>query len=365
MTDVPLSILDLAPISSGSDAGAALRASVATARRADALGYARYWVAEHHFARGVASAAPAVLIGLIAAATDRIRVGSGAVQVGYQTPLSIVEQFGIVDAIHPGRIDLGLGRSGGRPTPVTDVADRFVDGLLIPAPFDFSKLAAGPRFGAYATLLRQPGAEPPPFAAIVDDIQALIAGTLVRDDYDVHATPGEGAKTELWVLGSSGGESARVAGERGLPFAANYHVAPSNVLEAVEAYRTAFRPSAVLDRPYVLVSADVLVADTAERARHLGSPFRHWVRSIRTGTGAIPYPTPAEAAALPWSDEDQALVRDRLDTRFVGTAPDVADRLRTLRRVTGADELLVTTITHDPADRIRSFELLADAWLGD
>ncbi|GAA3286792.1 LLM class flavin-dependent oxidoreductase [Dactylosporangium vinaceum] len=363
MTNVPLSILDLAPISSGSDAGAALRTSIDVARRADALGYTRYWVAEHHFARGVAGAAPAVLIGLIAAATDRIRVGSGAVQVGYQTPLSVVEQFGIVDALHPGRIDLGLGRSGGRPTPVTDVADRVVDGLLIPAPFDFSTLAAGPRFAAYATLLRQPGAEPAPFPSIVDDLQALIAGTLHRAGYDVHATPGEGAKTQLWVLGSSGGESARVAGERGLPFAANYHVAPSNVLEAVEAYRSAFRPG-VLDRPYVMVSADVLVAGTAERAAHLGSPFRHWVRSIRTGTGAIPYPTPAEAAALPWSDADQALVRDRLDTRFVGTADAVAERLQTLRRVTQADELLVTTITHDPADRLRSFELLAEAWLG-
>ncbi|WP_433223275.1 LLM class flavin-dependent oxidoreductase [Dactylosporangium sp. CS-047395] len=359
---VPLSILDLAPISSGSDAGAALRASVAVARRAETAGYSRYWVAEHHFAAGVASAAPAVLIALIAAATDRIRVGSGAVQVGYQTPLSVVERFGLVDAVYPGRVDLGLGRSGGKPTPVTETADRVVDGLLIPAPFDFSTLAGGPRFAAYGALLRQPGATPAPFAEIVDDIQALIAGTLTRDGFDLHATPGEGAKTELWILGSSGGESARVAGERGLPFAANYHVAPSNVLEAVESYRAAFRPSAVLDRPYVLVSADVLAAPTEAQAHHLASPYRHWVRSIRTGTGAIPYPTPAEAAGLPWSDEDQALVRDRLDTRFVGTPAQVVAQLETLRRVTAADELLVTTITHDPADRIRSFELLADAW---
>ncbi|MER7283050.1 LLM class flavin-dependent oxidoreductase [Dactylosporangium sp. NPDC000244] len=360
---VPLSILDLAPISSGSDAGAALRTTIDVARRADALGYHRYWVAEHHFAAGVASAAPAVLIGLIAAATDRIRVGSGAVQVGYSTAVSIVEQFGLVDAIHPGRLDLGLGRSGGKPGPVTPAADRVVDGLLIPAPFDFATLAGSPRFALYAGLLRQPGATPPPFASTVADIQSLIAGTFERDGLDVHATPGEGAKAELWILGSSGGESARVAGERGLPFAANYHVAPSNVLEAVEAYRAAFRPSAVLDRPYVLVSADVLVAESEALARHLGSPYRHWVRSIRTGTGAIPFPTPAEAAALPWSDEDQALVRDRLDTRFVGDAGQVTERLETLRRVTGADELLVTTITHDPADRVRSFELLADAWI--
>ncbi|MEU7866587.1 LLM class flavin-dependent oxidoreductase [Dactylosporangium sp. NPDC049140] len=362
-SNVPLSILDLAPISSGSDAGAALRTTIDVARRADALGYHRYWVAEHHFAAGVASAAPAVLIGLIAAATDRIRVGSGAVQVGYSTAVQVVEQFGLVDAVYPGRLDLGLGRSGGKPGPVTLSPDREVDGLLIPAPFDFARMAGSPRFALYAGLLRQPGATPPPFAETVDTIQALIAGTFERDGLDVHATPGEGAKAELWVLGSSGGESARVAGERGLPFAANYHVSPSSVLEAVEAYRSAFRPSAVLDRPYVLVSADVVVAGTEERARHLSTPYRHWVRSIRTGNGAIPYPTPAEAAALPWSDEDQALVRDRLDTRFVGTPGQVAARLQTLRRVTGADELLVTTITHDPADRVRSFELLADAWL--
>ncbi|WP_327004640.1 MsnO8 family LLM class oxidoreductase [Dactylosporangium sp. NBC_01737] len=370
---VPLSVLDLAPLSSGSDAGAALRNTIDLARHAESFGYQRYWVAEHHFAPGVASAAPAVLIGLIAAATDRIRVGSGAVQVGHQTALSVVEQFGLLDAVHPGRFDLGLGRSGQRRTealaalstpPPAPAPARVVDGLLIPPAFDFGKLVVQPRFALFAELLQQPGATAPDFAQVVDDIQAFIAGTYTRGDLDVHVTPGEGAKVELWILGSSAGQSATVAGERGLPFAANYHVAPATVLEAVEAYRAAFRPSVVLDRPYVLVSADVVVAPDEAQARHLASPYRHWVRSIRTGAGAIPFPTPAEAAAAPWTDEDQALVQDRLDTQFVGDPAAVASRLETLRRVTGADELLVTTITHDHADRVRSFELLAKEWAG-
>ncbi|MET7401873.1 LLM class flavin-dependent oxidoreductase [Dactylosporangium sp. NPDC005572] len=371
---VPLSILDLAPISSGSDAGQALRNTVDLAQRAERFGYHRYWVAEHHFADGVASAAPAVLIGLILAATDRIRVGSGAVQVGHQTALSVVESFGLLDAVHPGRLDLGLGRSGqrraeavaalGAPRPAPRTEPLTVDGLLIPPPFDFAKLIASPRWAAYAALLQQPEAVSPDFADVVDDIRALIAGTYARDGVDVHATPGEGAKVELWILGSSAGQSATVAGERGLPFAANYHVSPATVLEAVEAYRAAFRPSEVLDRPYVLVSADVVVAPTAQEARHLSAGYAPWVHSIRTGRGAIPFPTPAEAAAAPWTAEDQALVQDRLDTQFVGTAPEVADRLRTLRRATAADELLVTTITHDHTDRVRSFALLADEWRG-
>ncbi|WP_432970972.1 LLM class flavin-dependent oxidoreductase [Dactylosporangium sp. CA-233914] len=370
---VPLSILDLAPVISGGDAGQALRNTIDLARRAESFGYHRYWVAEHHFTDGVASAAPAVLIGLIAAATERIRVGSGAVQVGHQTALSIVEQFGLLAAVHPGRIDLGLGRSGQRqaeavaalaaPKPATAPAPaRVVDGLLIPAPFDFSGIVASPKWAVQAALLQQPQAVAPDFAEVVEDIAALIAGTFTRDGIDVHATPGEGADVQLWILGSSAGQSASVAGERGLPFAANYHVSPATVLEAVEAYRAAFRPSAVLDRPHVLVSADVVVAPTAPEAERLAAGYGLWVHSIRTGRGAIPFPSPAEADAAVWTDEDRALVQDRLDTQFTGAPDEVADRLRTLQRVTGADELLVTTITHEHADRVRSFELLAKEW---
>ncbi|MEV0620127.1 LLM class flavin-dependent oxidoreductase [Nonomuraea sp. NPDC050404] len=356
-----LSILDLAPIVSGGTAAGALRNTIDLARHAERFGYRRYWVAEHHFAPGVASSAPAVLIGLIAAATATIRVGSGAVQLGHQTPLSVVEQFGLIDALHPGRLDLGIGRSGQRRTERTDTKPgggaRTVDGLLIPPPFDFSKIMNHPQLVHYATLLQQPGAQTPDFAGQIDDVLAFLGGT-----HEAHAVPGEGADLQLWILGSSAGQSAQVAGERGLPFAANYHVSPATVLEAVEAYRKAFKPSDELDEPYVIVSADAVVAEDEGRARELASPYGLWVRSIRTGAGAMPYPTPAEAAAHTWTEQDRELVADRVSTQFAGTPEQVAGRLRVLRRVTGADELLVTTITHDHEDRVRSYELLARAW---
>ncbi|GAA4638302.1 LLM class flavin-dependent oxidoreductase [Actinoallomurus vinaceus] len=369
---VPLSILDLAPVPSGGTVGDALRNTIDLARHAEEAGYHRYWLAEHHLAPGVASSAPAVLIGLVTAATSRIRVGSGAVQLGHQTPLAVVEQFGTIDALHPGRIDLGLGRSGQRraefarlgsaPPPPPREAE-VVDGLLIPPPFSFASLAGSPTVALQGALLQQPGARSPDFADQVDDIIALLAGTYrSAEGHEAHVVPGESADVQLWILGSSGGQSAQVAGERGLPFAANYHVSPATVLEAVTAYREAFKPSDVLSEPYVLVSADVVVAADDEAARRLASPYGLWVRSIRKELRAIPFPTPEEADAHEWSAEDRALVADRIDTQFVGSPATVAERLRVLQRVTGADELLVTTITHDHADRLRSFQLLAEVW---
>ena len=371
-----LSILDLAPISSGGTAGDALRNTVDLARRAEDAGYHRYWLAEHHLTPGVASSAPAVLIGAVAAATRRIRVGSGAVQLGHQTPLAVVEQFGTLDALYPGRVDLGIGRSGQRvrelraelradppESPPAPATSRTVRGLLIPPPFSFAALAHSPVFALAQTLLQQPGAETPDFAGQVDDIVALLTGRYRSDEgHEAHAQPGEGAEVELWILGSSGGQSAQVAAERGLPFAANYHVSPATVLEAVDAYREAFKPSQAYPAPHVMVSADVLVAATDERARHIAEPYGLWVRSIRNGAGAMRYLSPEEASAHEWTEEDQALVADRLDTRFVGTPGRVVERLRVLKEATGADEILVTTIAHDHADRVRSQDLLAEAW---
>jgi len=371
---VPLSILDLAPILSGGTAGDALRRTLDLARHAEQFGYARYWVAEHHFTPGVASSQPALLLGQIAAVTDHIRLGSGAVQTGHQPALSIVEQFGLLDALYPGRFDLGLGRSGQRrkealtelaAPPPPPAAEHVVDGLLIPKPFSFAPLLASARAALFHRLLHQPGAEPPDFPEVLDTIEALLAGPITdADGNQARAVPGEGANLQLWILGSSGGQSARVAGERGLPFAANYHVAPAKVLEAVAAYREAFRPSPTLTAPHVMVSADVVVAADDETARRLAAGYGLWVHSIRTGAGARPYPSPAEAAAHAWTEEERALVADRLATQFVGTPQAVAERLGTLQRATGADELLVTTVTYDHADRVHSFELLAKEWLG-
>ena len=375
MSSTPLTVLDLVPISSGSTAAQALRNSIDLAQQAERLGYTRYWFAEHHLNPGVAGTSPAVVLALTAGATSTIRLGSGAVQMGHRTALSTVEEFGLLDALYPGRFDLGLGRSGGRPrepkapalagggAAAAVVNGRTANGLLIPPRFSYASLLGSPRFALQKTLLQLPHAEPQNYTEQVGDVLALIAGTYrSADGAEAHVVPGEGAALQVWILGSSGGESAEVAGQRGLRFAANYHVSPATVLEAVEGYRAAFRPSAELDRPYVSVSADVVVADTEAQARELATGYGLWVRSIRTAEGAIQFPTPDEARRYPWSDADRALVADRVDTQFVGTPAQVADQLERLRDATEADELIITTITHDHADRVRSYQLLAEEW---
>jgi alkanesulfonate monooxygenase SsuD/methylene tetrahydromethanopterin reductase-like flavin-dependent oxidoreductase (luciferase family) len=385
MSRVPLSVLDLIPISSGSDPREALRDTLDLVRRTEEFGYRRYWFAEHHLNPGVAGASPAVAIALAASVTSRIRLGSGGVQLGHRTALNTVEEFGLLDAAFPGRIDLGLGRSGGkipvggagpRPgrenssTETVDPAEpggQFVDGLLIPKKFGFELLAGLPglaeRLRLNHELLHLPGAESADYGEQVNDILALLTGGYrTPDGQEAHATPGEGAEVEVWILGSSAGQSATVAGKLGLRFAANYHVSPGTVLEAVEAYRAAFQPSPYLAEPYVTVSADVVVAPDDASAAELARGYAPWVRSIRAGEGAIKFPTPAEAAEHEWADCDLALVADRVATQFTGSPQTVADKLDTLQRVTGADELHITTITHEHADRVRSYELLAQEW---
>jgi alkanesulfonate monooxygenase SsuD/methylene tetrahydromethanopterin reductase-like flavin-dependent oxidoreductase (luciferase family) len=375
MSRVPLAVLDLVPVSSGGSAAQALARTVDLVCRAEEFGYQRYWFAEHHLNPGVIGASPAVSIALVAAATSSIRLGSAGVQLGHHLPLATVEEFGLIDALFPGRLDLGLGRSPGRAGPggapllpastgpAHEVEQRGANGLLLPKKFDPSRLLASGRLAATLDLLQQPGAYTPDYAGQIDDVLALLAGTYVSSEgLPVHAHPGEGAVLQVWILGASAGQSATVAGERGLRFAASYHHSPSTVLDAVEAYRAAFRPSKELDRPYVSVSADVVVADTDEQARRSASGYPAWVRSIRTGAGAIAFPTPQEAAALEWTDEERALVQDRVDTQLVGSPASVAERLDQLREATGADELAVTTITHAHEDRVRSYELLAKEW---
>lgn len=369
----PLAVLDLVPVSSGSTAGQALRDSVDLAQQTERFGYTRYWFAEHHLNPGVAGTSPAVVLALTAAATSTIRLGSGAVQLGHRTALSTVEEFGLLDALHPGRFDLGLGRSGGRaepttPAPVPEHATPVVDGrtpngLRIPARFSVANLLRSPRFALHRKLLQQPGAESQPYDEQIADILALLAGTYTTEGgVEAHIVPGEGADLQVWILGSSAGVSAQVGGANGLRFAANYHVSPATVLEAAEGYRAAFKPSAELDRPYVSVSADVVVAEDDATARELATGYGLWVRSIRSGEGAIQFPTPDEARAHRWSAADRELVADRTETQFVGSPESVADQLEVLRDATGADELLITTITHDHADRVHSYELLAEEW---
>lgn len=374
---IPLSFLDLSPVPAGGTAGDALHNTIELAQVAERAGYARYWVAEHHLNPGLASASTPVLVALLAAATSTIRVGSGAVQLPNTPPLLVAEQFGTVAAVHPGRIDLGLGRfdlhkvlamiqrgraavRGDAPPPPPA---RVVDGLLIPpvgrVPADLSL------FAALGEMLGFDAADPvPDYRAQVTAILGHIAGTSRGPaDQVLTVQPALGADLDVWVLGSSAGESAQVAGELGLPFAASYHTVPTNVLDAVAAYRAVFRPSARLARPHVMVSADVVVAETDERARELAAPYGQWVLDIRSGRGAQPYVTPAQARAREWTEAERAGVADRIATQFVGSPATVTERLATLARVIAADELLVTTITTDHLDRVRSTKLLARAWV--
>ncbi|KAB1659424.1 LLM class flavin-dependent oxidoreductase [Pseudoclavibacter chungangensis] len=366
---VPLSILELSAFGSGQTPADGLRATIELAARAEQLGYRRLWLAEHHLNPGISGSAPHVLLPLLAAATSRLRVGTAATILGNSTPLQVAEQLGLVAALNPGRVDLGIGRTPSlaaraeraeKRTATEPVPTRVVDGLVIPTPPPFSFDLA--RFRAQAELLRRSDDDGDRFEAHVRDIIAAFEGTLeLPDGSPIHATPAEGQDVQVWIHGSTAGPSAALAGALGLPFGANYHVAPSAVLDAVARYRESFVPGD-LERPYVAVSVDVVVAETDAEARRLGAGYAAWVHSIRTGRGAIPFPTPEEALANPLTPEEEVLVRDRLDTRFVGSPETVRDSLETLQRVTGADELLVTTITHDPADRLRSFALLAEAW---
>ncbi|TWS20038.1 MsnO8 family LLM class oxidoreductase [Tsukamurella asaccharolytica] len=336
-----LNVLDLAPIPDGGTPSDALRNTLDLARRAEDWGYGRYWVAEHHFAH-VASTTPAVLIGEILARTSRIRVGSAAVLIGFSTAPAVADAFGVLAALHPGRVDIGLGRTGQRlRTPPAGA----------PAP--------NPAIVAGYEQLYHPRAEPPTYTQQVDDVLALVGGTYTADGHALRSPVAEAARdAPVWIFGSSAGESAQLAGARGLPFVANYHVSPSTTIEAAQAYREAFRPSDRLAAPHLVVSADVVVGDTEAQARELAAGFPAWVHSIRYGTGAIAYPR--DSAGL--TDEDRAKVADRTDTQFVGEPSRVADGLRALAERTGADELVITSVTHDHAARLRSHELLAKEW---
>ena len=328
--DMPLSVLDLAPVPDGGSAGEALRATTELARRAEQLGFRRFWVAEHHNMPGIASSAPPVLIGHIADATRTIRVGSGGVMLPNHVSLVVAEQFGMLEALHPGRIDLGIGRAPGtdqataaalRRSPEALSADDFPEQLM-----DLTGFFTG----------QWPDGHP--FAQIT-------------------AMPGLGHRPAMWLLGSSG-YSAQVAGLLGLPFAFAHHFSAANTLPALALYREHFRPSQILERPYAMVAAAVICADTDERARFLaGSGALSFLR-LRSGRPG-PVPSPEEAAGYPYSELERAFVADRQASSILGSPETVTRQLTDLVQATAADELMVTTMVYDPADRLRSFELVA------
>jgi luciferase family oxidoreductase group 1 len=325
---VPLSVLDLVPVAAGSTASAALATSTALVRLAEELGFRRYWVAEHHGMPGVASSAPAVLVAHLAAATSRIRVGSGGVMLPNHQPLVVAEQFGTLDALHPGRIDLGIGRA-----PGTD-----------------PRTARALRRGAAAL-----GSEE--FPAQLHELISYFHG-----DGPVVAVPAQGQSPALWLLGSSG-YSAQVAGLLGLPFAFAHHFSGENTLPALELYRRTFRPSDVLDRPHALIAASVLCAPTDEEAHRLALPSALQFLHLRQGRPG-PVPSPETAAEYPYSPEERRFVDDRLAGQVIGSPATVRAGVAELVERTGVDELMVVTSTHDGADRLRSYRLLAAA-VGD
>ncbi|KZB82502.1 alkanal monooxygenase [Amycolatopsis regifaucium] len=322
---MPLSVLDLSPVVAGGGVGESLRNTLDLARRTEALGYHRYWLAEHHNMPGIASSATAVMIGQVAAATERIRVGSGGVMLPNHAPLVVAEQFGTLEAFHPGRIDLGIGRA-----PGTDQRT--------------------------ALALRGPGgltAEnfPQQFAE-------LLAYFEHSDQRAVNAVTAEGNKPPVWLLGSSG-FSARMAGELGLPFSFAHHFSAENTLPAVALYRDSFTPSDVLDEPYVMLGVSVVAAETDERAQYLAAPSGLTFLSLRKGR-PIPLPTPEEAAAYPYTDIERVFIEDRAASSIIGSPETVHKGLETLLADTGANELMITTMVYDQADRVRSYELVAE-----
>ncbi|AOS62642.1 luciferase family oxidoreductase, group 1 [Actinoalloteichus hymeniacidonis] len=326
---VPLSVLDLAPVVSGSTATEALRHTLDLARLAERLGYHRYWVAEHHNMPGIASSAPAVLIGQVAAHTTTMRVGSGGVMLPNHPPLVVAEQFGMLTAMHPGRIDLGIGRAPGTDQRTAAALRRTSNPLSVE---DF------PRQLAELISYFDPASGDPA--------------------WDVTAVPAPGNKPPVWLLGSSD-FSATAAGMMGLPFSFAHHFSAQNTMPALAAYRRNFRPSADLDKPYAMVAVGVVVAETEEHARWLaGSQGLSMVR-LRSGRPGL-LPSPQEAADYPYTDAELAVVESWGASHIVGTPSSVREQLNELLERTEADELMVTSMIHGHQDRLRSYELLAE-----
>jgi luciferase family oxidoreductase group 1 len=331
MTDLPpLSVLDLATVTRGETPADALGHTLELAREADRLGYERFWVAEHHNMPGIASSAPAVLIAALAAETERIRVGSGGVMLPNHPPLVVAEQFGMLDALHPDRIDLGIGRAPGTD-PMTATALRRSQGAL--SDDDFPQ-----ELGELVGFFEGRFPEGHPYAHI-------------------RAVPGAGNMPEIWLLGSSG-YSAQVAGMLGWPFAFAHHFMARNTLPALKLYRESFRPSERLKRPHAMVAVAVIAAEDDDEARRLARPARLSMARLRAGNPSQ-FPTNAEADETELSERDEEKLRDLEGSAIVGGPERVASRLRELAESTQADELMITVPMAEQRHRLRTLETVA------
>ena len=323
---IAASVLDLVSMRAGEPASSAIARSVNLAQRVEELGYKRYWLAEHHSIPGLACSATPVLIGHVAAATKTIRVGSGGVMLPNHAPLVVAEQFGTLDALYPGRIDLGLGRAPGG---------------------DFQTMRALRRD------LQQSGED---FPALLEELRTYLGPE--RPGQVVRAFPGQGSHVPITLLGSSG-FSAQLAGMLGLPFAFAAHFAPEHLYAAVRLYRDRFRPSEVLRRPYLIVAVQVIAAETDAAARRLfTTPQQRFLRLIRNQP--VELLPPVNSMEPLWQDHERAAVESKLRAAIVGSDATVKAGLEKLVSDTAADEVIVVTDTYEHADRIDSYRRVSE-----
>jgi luciferase family oxidoreductase group 1 len=325
---IDLSVLDLAPIAQGSSAADALRNTLDLARHAEAAGYKRYWLAEHHNMDGLACSATAVLIGHVAAGTHRIRAGSGGIMLPNHAPLVVAEQFGTLATLHPGRIDLGLGRAPGTDQPTMRALRRSLD-----------------------------GAHEDRFPQDVLELQAYLGPPQAH--HTVRAIPGIGTEVPIWLLGSSL-YSAQLAAQLGLPFAFASHFAPELLMPALQIYRTTYQPSARWPRAHVMVAANVVAAPTDEEAAYLFTSIQQRFLGMRRGIRG-PLPPPVASMQGLWSDNEREGVERMLWASAVGSPDTVAAQVQRLIAATQADELIVASAVYEHAARVRSYQLLAAA----
>ncbi|HEV7902419.1 MAG TPA: LLM class flavin-dependent oxidoreductase [Pyrinomonadaceae bacterium] len=323
--NIPFSVLDLAPVKQGGSISESFRETLSLARHAEALGYRRFWLAEHHNIAGIASAATAVLIGYVAGGTERIRVGSGGVMLPNHAPLIIAEQFGTLETLYPSRIDLGIGRAPGTDQLTMRALRRRLSNVDEDFPRDVAELLS------YFAPAR--------------------AGQLV------HAVPGEGLKVPVWLLGSSL-YSAQLAALLGLPFAFASHFAPDYLLQALETYRREFRASETLPAPYAMPCLNVFAAETDAEARRLFTSVRQAFINLRRNKPGL-LPPPVDSMEEGWSDFERAGVEHALRYSVVGSAETVRTGIEAFIELTGADEIMVTAQIFEQSARLRSYEILA------
>lgn len=323
---IPISVLDLAPILEGSDATQALRNTLDLARHAEAWGYRRFWLAEHHSMPGIASAATSVLIGYVAGGTSTIRVGAGGIMLPNHSPLVIAEQFGTLESLYPGRVDLGLGRAPGSD-PVTARALR-------------------------RDLSTDPDEFPRDVAELMAYFQPAAPGQVVR------AIPGEGLAVPIWILGSSL-FGAQLAAAFGLPYAFASHFAPTHMMQAIQLYRERFRPSPQLERPYVMLGYNVFAADSDEEGQLLATSMQQAFVDLRRGQPTALKP-PVAGYAENLSPPDAALLSQVLSYSAIGSPDTVRRALHAFIERTGADELILVSQIYDHAARLRSHRIAAE-----